>query len=89
MRRRQIDLITTTLDLITTTQAAALLGVSPVRVRQLVASGRLPVIRIGDRCLVRQIDLDPLRARIGTRGRIRGGRIPTEHTLSRKGKRKK
>jgi excisionase family DNA binding protein len=48
---------------ITTTQAADRLGVSAARVRQLVADGRLPVIKFGPVNMVKESDLDLVRHR--------------------------
>ena len=44
-------------ELLTTSQAAKKLRVSAGRVRQLVAEGRLPVVRLGRDNLVRAADL--------------------------------
>lgn len=52
-------------DLITTTEAAARLNVTPARVRQLVAAGRLPAQRFGAVNLVRAADLELVRNRPG------------------------
>jgi excisionase family DNA binding protein len=44
-------------ELLTTSQAAKKLGLSAGRVRQLVADGRLPVVRLGRDNLIRAADL--------------------------------
>jgi excisionase family DNA binding protein len=45
-------------DLIGTSEAAELLGVSPGRIRQLVQSGQLPAERVGRTLVIRRRDLD-------------------------------
>jgi excisionase family DNA binding protein len=45
-------------DLVDTTKAARLLGVSQNRVRQLINSGQLPAERIGRMFVIRRCDLD-------------------------------
>lgn len=49
-------------DLLTTTQAAAILGVDASRVRQLVAAGRLPAIKPGYDWLITRADVEAARA---------------------------
>ncbi len=53
-------------DLLTTTQAAAILGVDASRVRQLVAAGRLPAIKPGYDWLITRADVEAARAPAGT-----------------------
>jgi len=71
--------------MLTTTQAAEKLGVTPGRVRQMVADKVLPVIRIGRDNLIRASDLKlvedrkpgrPPKAKAGTlkAGKKRGGK---------------
>jgi len=50
-------------QLLTTGQAARELGISPVRMRQFVAEGRIPVTRVGRLNLIDRDDLGPLRVR--------------------------
>ncbi len=50
-------------DLMSTKQAAAALGVSVGRIRQLLISGALPSIKPGHDRLVRRGDVDALRTR--------------------------
>ena len=50
---------------ITTTEAAARLGVSSARVRQLVASGKLPAQKFGPVNMVKEDDLALIRNRPG------------------------
>lgn len=45
-------------DLLTTREAASLLGVSPSRVRHLVMDGRLPAIKRGRDLWIQRADLD-------------------------------
>ena len=61
-------------DLITTIQAAELLGVSRCRVQQLVKAGRLPAQKIGRDLFIRFADLDAVRERKSgwVKGRKRG-----------------
>jgi excisionase family DNA binding protein len=49
-------------DLVGTTKAAKLLGVSQNRVRQLVASGQLPAERIGRTFVIRLRDIEAFAA---------------------------
>lgn len=49
-------------DLVGTSTAAELLGVSPNRIRQLVNSGQLPAQRIGRTFVIRRRDLDAFAA---------------------------
>ncbi len=51
--------------MLTTTQAADVLGVSARRVRALIQSGRLPAERIGRDWTVRREDLDKLERKVG------------------------
>lgn len=51
------------LNLLTVPQAAAVLGVTPGRIRQLIATGRLPTLRIGYPHLIRPADLAGIRWR--------------------------
>jgi excisionase family DNA binding protein len=44
-------------ELIGTTEAASILGVSQNRIRQLIAKGQLPAVRIGRTFVIRQNDL--------------------------------
>lgn len=44
-------------DLLTTHQAAEILGVSASRVRQFILNGRLPAIKLGRDNLIREADL--------------------------------
>ena len=50
---------------ITTTEAAARLGISSARVRQLVASGKLPVEKFGPVNMVKEANLELIRNRPG------------------------
>ncbi len=50
---------------ITTTEAAERLGISSARVRQLVVSGDLPVIKFGPVNMVKEADLELIRDRPG------------------------
>jgi excisionase family DNA binding protein len=69
---------------ITTTEAAEKLGVSPARVRQLVASGKLPAIKFGPVNMVKEVDLALVEDRPGV------GRPPKGSTndVSKKGRKK-
>jgi len=49
--------------IISTKEAAKILGVSASRMRQIVAEKRLPVTRIGRDNLIDKKDLEPLKAR--------------------------
>jgi excisionase family DNA binding protein len=49
--------------LITTKEAAQILNVSEGRIRQLVADGRLPAIKVGQTNLVKETDLELVRER--------------------------
>jgi len=51
------------LDLISTKEAAKILGVSASRMRQMVAEKRLSVTRIGRDNLINPKDLEPLKSR--------------------------
>ncbi|MGH9897842.1 MAG: helix-turn-helix domain-containing protein [Pyrinomonadaceae bacterium] len=44
-------------EMLTTSEAAKKLGISPGRVRQLVVDGRLPVVRMGRDNFIRAADL--------------------------------
>jgi excisionase family DNA binding protein len=48
---------------ITTTEAAERLGISSARIRQLVASGKLPAQKFGPVNMVKEADLDLIRNR--------------------------
>lgn len=48
---------------ITTKEAAQKLNVSEGRIRQLVADGRLPAVKVGQTNLVKEIDLEAVRER--------------------------
>ena len=48
---------------LTTSQAAAALGVSPRRVQAMIRAGRLKAIRFGRDWLIRPADLDAVRVR--------------------------
>jgi len=50
-------------ELLTTSEAAKKLGVSPGRVRQLVVDGRLPVVKLGRDNLIRAADLGLVKER--------------------------
>lgn len=49
--------------LITTKEAAKILNVSEGRIRQLVADGRLPAVKVGQTNLVKESDLELVRER--------------------------
>ena len=49
--------------LITTKEAAQKLGVSEGRIRQLVAHGRLPAVKVGQTNLVKESDLELVKDR--------------------------
>lgn len=51
------------MNLITTKQAAAELGISDSRVRQLILAERLKAERVGSQLLIRPRDLDAVRER--------------------------
>jgi excisionase family DNA binding protein len=57
-------------DLITTAEAAEKLGITSIRVRQLIASGRLPAKEYGQIWLIKPADLAKVRVR--KTGRPRG-----------------
>jgi len=57
-------------ELLDTTEAAACLGRSPATVKLLIHEGRLPAVRVGQRWLIGQADLDAFRA---TRRSTSGG----------------
>ncbi|HLM56142.1 MAG TPA: helix-turn-helix domain-containing protein [Pyrinomonadaceae bacterium] len=65
---------------VTTTEAAERLGVSSARVRQLVASGKLPATRFGPVNMVKETDLALVEHRPGV------GRPPKTATGGRAGK---
>jgi excisionase family DNA binding protein len=44
-------------ELVGTTEAATLLGISPNRVRQLIAKGQLPAIRVGRTFVIRRAEV--------------------------------
>ncbi len=48
---------------ITTKEAAQILNVSEGRIRQLVADGRLPAVKVGQTNLVKESDLEIVRER--------------------------
>lgn len=48
---------------ITTKEAAQILNVSEGRIRQLVADGRLPAVKVGQTNLVKETDLELVRER--------------------------
>ncbi len=48
---------------ITTKEAAQILSVSEGRIRQLVADGRLPAVKVGQTNLVKESDLELVRER--------------------------
>ncbi len=48
---------------ITTKEAAQILNVSEGRIRQLVADGRLPAVKVGQTNLVKESDLELVRER--------------------------
>jgi excisionase family DNA binding protein len=56
-------------DLISTQQAAEILGISLARVHQLIKDGRLPATKFGERLrgmwLIRRADLEKVRVRPG------------------------
>ncbi len=60
--------------LLTTSQAARELGVTPGRVRQLVADGTIRVTKVGSYNLIDARDLDALRTRKTTPGPAKGVR---------------
>jgi excisionase family DNA binding protein len=45
-------------DLLSTTQAAERLGLTPGRIRQLIDAGQLPAIRIGERWVIEARDVE-------------------------------
>jgi len=51
------------LGYITTTQAAALLGLTRMRIQVLIKSGRLPAEKIGKIWLIKESDLELIRVR--------------------------
>lgn len=68
--------------LISTTEASAILGVSPSRVRALVRTCRLPTIQIAGRNLINPRDLKQLRSRVGAG--VGGGRMPQKKQSKKK-----
>ncbi|MEK7856280.1 MAG: helix-turn-helix domain-containing protein [Acidobacteriota bacterium] len=50
-------------ELLTTSQVAARLGISAIRVRALVRDGRLPAVKMGRDYLIREADLELVRDR--------------------------
>jgi excisionase family DNA binding protein len=64
-------------ELLTTSQAAQKLGVSAGRVRQMVADGQLPVVRLGRDNLIRAADLALVKDR-------KTGRPPKDRDSSKK-----
>ncbi len=69
---------------ITTTEAAGRLGVSPARVRQLVADGKLPVTRFGPVNLVKESDLKLVEHRPGV-GRPPKAKLTEPKPVRRRG----
>jgi excisionase family DNA binding protein len=61
------------MTLLSTTQAADILGVKQARVRQLILAGRLPARKIGRDWVIRQKDLELVMVRPV-------GRPPKKHT---------
>jgi excisionase family DNA binding protein len=59
-------------DLLTTAEAAQVLGVTAGRIRQLIVSGALPAIKRGRDRFIRRADLDPLRGRKTAPGPAKG-----------------
>ena len=59
---------------ITTAEAAKRLGISAIRVRQLIASGRLPAVKLGRDWLIQVADLDLVQHRPTGRPRQDGSR---------------
>lgn len=57
--------------MLTATQAAALLGITPRRVRALIKAGRLPAAKFGRDWLITPTDLDTVRTRINGRPRTK------------------
>ncbi len=74
-------------ELLTTSEAAKKLGVSPGRVRQLVVDGRLPVVKLGRDNLIRAADLALVKER--KTGRPSKRQASTIGNVSRKQKAKK
>lgn len=62
------------MNLITTKSAAEILGITPVRVRQLIQQGQLPSLKHGRDHLLHKEDVD----RFNRQGRRPGGRPPKE-----------
>lgn len=60
--------------LLTTSQAATRLGVTPCRVRQLITEGRLPATKRGWRWVIREDDLELVKER--PTGRPKRGQSP-------------
>jgi excisionase family DNA binding protein len=54
---------------LTTTEAAAALGVTPQRIRALIAAGRLRAVKVGRDWLIRPPDLEAVRVRTSGRPR--------------------
>jgi excisionase family DNA binding protein len=68
-------------DLLTTQEAAALLGISERRVRQLIADKLLPATHLRREWAIRRADLDTFRAQPRQPGRPTGWRkSPPEST---------
>lgn len=68
-------------DLLSTTQAAGMLGISPIRVRQFIAQGRLAAHKAGRDWLIERTAIEALPARTAgwPPGRSRKGpEHPTE-----------
>ncbi len=66
-------------ELMTTAQAAMILGVSPRQIRFLIFSGRLPAIRMGPVWMIRKENLYLPRVQVRPVGRPPGGGVPTEY----------
>ena len=58
-------------SILSTPQAAAVLGVSPARVRQLIAEGRLKVFQVGRGWAIYETDLRRFAAKARPNGRPR------------------
>ena len=56
--------------MLTTTQAAEVLGVTPVRVRQLIEAGRLKAVKVGRDWLIDPPDLEAVKVRTPGRPRL-------------------
>jgi excisionase family DNA binding protein len=67
------------MNLITTKSAAEILGVTPVRVRQLIQQGQLPSVKHGRDHLLHKKDVH----QFNRQGRRPGGRPPKETGIKR------